>query len=160
MPPAECASDLDCCAVAEDEGPPYNNASDVGTYVFCTTDGGNTWVDELRNSNPDASLVDIAALSPLEYWAVGATLGQLGPKAPGGWEAACRLAPAPGPTLRPPLCAAFFHTTDGGKTWTTGTFTGMADTYAIAIDCVAGVNCWVNLLSVLTQESSIGVLTA
>ena len=66
----------------------------------------------------------------------------------------------PGIHAAPALCTAFFHTVDGGKTWTTGTFTGMADTYAIAIDCVAGVNCWVNLLSVLTQESSVGVLKA
>ena len=164
----ECASAQDCCAVAEDAGPPYNNASDVGTYIFCTTDGGNTWVDTFRDMDTAASLIDIAALSPLEYWAVGAELGKLGPKAP-----------------------SFYHTTDGGASWTQGTASSdLADTYAIAIDCVAGglvlfegwcvlakrwktkhracyatllmdcagVNCWANVLDILTQESSVAIL--
>lgn len=131
----ECASAQDCCAVAEDAGPPYNNASDVGTYIFCTVDGGATWTENFRDLDADASLVDIAALSPLEYWAVGGELGVIGPKDP-----------------------SFYHTTDGGQTWTAGTFTGMAHTIAMAIDCVAGVNCWVNLIDTLTQESSVGIL--
>jgi photosystem II stability/assembly factor-like uncharacterized protein len=134
----ECASDQDCCAVAEDEGPPYNNATDVGTYIFCTTDGGKTWVDTFRDQSTTVSLVDIAGIAPLEYWAVGAVLGQIGPKAP-----------------------SFYHTTDGGKTWALGTASAdLKDTYAIAIDCVAGVNCWANVLNTITQESSIAVLNA
>jgi photosystem II stability/assembly factor-like uncharacterized protein len=96
----ECASAQDCCAVAEDEGPPYNNASVVGTYVFCTADGGDTWVDTFRDMDSASSLLDIAALSPLEYWAVGAELGAVGPRNP-----------------------TFFHTTDAGTTWTNGTWT-------------------------------------
>jgi photosystem II stability/assembly factor-like uncharacterized protein len=132
----ECASDMDCCAVAEDEGPPYTNATDVGTYIFCTVDGGKTWTENFRDQSSTASLTDIAALAPLEYWAVGAELGKIGPKDP-----------------------SFYHTTDGGKTWTQGTASAdLKETYAIAIDCVAGVNCWANVLDTLTQESSIAVL--
>ena len=132
----ECASDMDCCAVAEDAGPPYNNASDVGTYIWCTVDGGATWKDTFRDMDTAASLTDIAALSPLEYWAVGAELGRIGPKSP-----------------------SFYHTVDGGATWTQGTASAdLMSTYAIAIDCVAGVNCWVNVLDILTQESSVAIL--
>jgi photosystem II stability/assembly factor-like uncharacterized protein len=132
----ECASDQDCCAVAEDEGPPYTNSSDAGTYVFCTTDGGATWVDTFRDIDSASSLLDIAALSPLTYWAVGAELGPVGP-----------------------LYPTFYLTVDGGKTWTSGTGTDdMLLMYAVAIDCVAGVNCWVNMLDILTQETSIAVL--
>lgn len=134
----ECSSTQACCAVAEDEGPPYNNASDVGTYIWCTTDGGASWVDTFRDSASDVSLTDIAAVGALEYWAVGAVLGSIGPKEP-----------------------SFYHTTDGGATWALGTSSAdLKDTYAIAIDCVTGANCWANVLDILTQESSVAVLNA
>ena len=69
----ECSTELDCCAVAEDQG--NNITADDGTYVWCTTDGGATWNDNFRNSDQMASLIDIAAFSPSEYWAVGGELG-------------------------------------------------------------------------------------
>ena len=104
--------------------------------MFCTQDGGATWVDTFRDTDADSSLLDIAALSPLEYWAVGAELGAVGPRNP-----------------------SFFHTTDGGNTWTNGTWTvDMLFMYAVAIDCVPATNCWVNMLDILTQETSIAVL--
>ena len=57
--------------------------------------------------------------------------------------------------------ATFYHTINGGQTWTAGTGTAdMLLMYAIAIDCVPNVNCWVNMLDILTQESSIAVLKA
>ena len=94
----ECSSDQDCCAVAEDQG--NNVTSDDGTYIYCTSDGGATWTENYRNTDGAASLTDIAALSPQEYWAVGAELGSISP-----------------------LYPTFFHTVDAGKTWSAGTGT-------------------------------------
>jgi hypothetical protein len=132
----ECATDMDCCAVAEDEGPPMNNATDAGAYVFCTTDGGATWTENLHDLKTGASLIDIAAFSPQEYWAVGGQFGAVSSQYP-----------------------FFFHTTDAGATWTNGSFSlDMLTQYAIDITCVPGVNCWANLLNAITQESSLAVL--
>ena len=97
--------------MAEDEGPPYTNSSDAGTYIWCTTDGGATWRDTFRDSAASASLLDIAALGPLDYWAVGADLGAIGPRNP-----------------------TFYHTTDGGQHWEAGTGTlDMLLMYGVAI---------------------------
>jgi photosystem II stability/assembly factor-like uncharacterized protein len=116
-----------------------DNTTDAGTYVWCTSDGGNTWVDAFRNTDLMASLIDIAAVSEQEFWAVGGELGEI--------------------TI---LYPTFFHTVDGGKTWTKDPApASMLFQYAIAVDCVSGPsggNCWVNLLDVLTQESSIASL--
>ncbi len=166
----ECSSDQDCCVVAEDQGntvaaddgtcaslaasmdspcerrthltaPPPPPASPREIDIYCTTDGGNTWADNYRNTNGASSLTDIAAVSPQEYWAIGGQLGEISP-----------------------LYPTFFHSTDSGATWTAGTGTAdMLTTYGIAIDCVQATanskaNCWVNVLDVLTQESSLLIL--
>ena len=93
----ECTTEDECCAVGEDQG--NNVTSADGTYVYCTTDGGATWVDNFRDTDPDASLIDIAAFGPSEYWAVGGELGAVSAQYP-----------------------TFYHTTDAGKTWVKGTF--------------------------------------
>jgi hypothetical protein len=78
--------------------------------LHLSADGGATWVDTFRDTKAAASLMDIAALSPLEYWAVGAELGAVGPQYP-----------------------TFYHTVDGGKTWAAGTASvDMLLMYAIA----------------------------
>lgn len=127
----ECTSDTQCCAVAEFS----NNATSGGSYVWCTQDGGNTWNDTFYDTDPNSSLVDIAAVGPNEYWAVGGEMGLVGFKNP-----------------------SFYHTVDGGVTWVLSPAPAtMAFMYAIAVDCADG-NCWANLLDVLTQESSIASL--
>jgi len=93
-------------------------------------------VDTFRDIGDDQSLLDIAAISPQNYWAVGAKLGAIGPQYP-----------------------TFFSTTDGGKTWVEGHGSlDMLLMYGIAIDCVPNTNCWVNMLDIATQESSIAIL--
>ena len=124
----ECSTPAHCCAVAEFQ----NNATSGGTYVWCTSDSGATWVDTFADMDPNSSLIDIAAVGPLEYWAVGGEYGALGFKSP-----------------------SFYHTVDGGATWAISPAPATMDfQYAIAVDCAEGV-CWANLLDVLTQESSI-----
>ena len=66
------AADKHCCAVAE---------GDLGTFVYCTSDGGATWNATYNNPDPNSSLIDIAALSPTEYWACGMEAGTFGPTA-------------------------------------------------------------------------------
>ncbi len=148
----ECSTDQHCCAVAEFQ----NNATSGGTYVWCTSDGGATWTDTFADMDPNSSLIDIAAVGPLEYWAVGGEYGLVGFKSP-----------------------SFYHTTDGcvffvfffsssppnkpmcptpnnsGVSWAISPApASMEFQYAIAVDCAANT-CWANLLDVLTQESSL-----
>lgn len=132
----ECTSTSDCCVVAESG----TGQGSTGTFIFCTGDGGSTWQETLIDKDPDSSLSDIAPVSDKEFWAVGGEFGAFGPTA-----------------------AHFYHTLDSGKTWTQDNSTVIADQDAIAIDCVPTVgkvlgNCWVNLLEILTQESSLAAL--
>jgi hypothetical protein len=114
----ECSSTEDCCAVAEAQDA---NAT-AGTYIWCTQDGGDTWTDTFRDLDQESSLIDIAAVSPQEYWAVGGEFGEI--------------------TIKNPT---FMHTTNAGMNWTVGAYnlSSLIFNYAIAIDC-AGGNCWVS----------------
>jgi hypothetical protein len=128
----ECSHEDSCCVVAEAQ----DNTTSAGTYVWCTTDGGKTWVDNFWDKDQKSSLLDIAAVGPNEFWAVGGELGEV--------------------TVQYPT---FYHTTDGGQSWTkAGNLPAdMLFQYAIAVDC-AGGNCWALLLDILTQESSLASL--
>ena len=88
-----------------------------------------------RNADPASSLIDIAAVGPNEFWAVGGEYGAV--------------------TVEYPT---FFHTLDGGVTWVKEPAPlSMLLHYAIAVDCAAG-NCWALLLDILTQETSVASL--
>jgi hypothetical protein len=125
----ECTSTQQCCVVGETGD---SSTASGGTYIWCTADGGDTWTESLLDNDPDSSLTDIAALGPQEYWAVGGEFAWYGIANP-----------------------HFYHTLDGGASWTLTNGTNMSTQYAIAVDCVPGAACWANLLDVLTQESSI-----
>lgn len=124
----ECSTTSQCCVVGE-----TGDSSDPtgGTYIWCTTDGGNTWNETLIDNDPDSSLTDIGFVSDNEYWATGGEFDFLGISGP-----------------------HFYHTVDGGITWNVANVS-MANQYGIAMDCVPGDTCYVNLLDVLTQESSV-----
>jgi hypothetical protein len=131
----ECSSVNQCCAVAEN-----GDSSDplAGTYIWCTSDGGNTWTENLIDNDPESSLTDISYISDTEYHAVGGEFTWYGI-----------------------LGSTFYTTLDAGKTWTktNGTGTTFDNQYAIAIDCEPTANnCWANTLDILTQESSIAIL--
>ena len=87
--------------MAEADGPPT-----PGTHIFCTTNGGLDWKQTYVNADGDASLMDIASVSPTEYWAVGGEMGLFGPTG-----------------------ASFFQSTDAGVTWTQQNVT-IPDQYA------------------------------
>jgi len=83
-----CSTELHCWAVGE-----ADNGPNPGSRILHTNDGGNTWEVQLYNKNPAYSLMAIAMISDTEGWAAG---GELDAKFQG----------------------QFWHTTDGGKTWT------------------------------------------
>ena len=132
----ECTSVNTCCAVAE-TGSGTNGTDGGGAYILCTEDGGTTWKEEHVNTDTDASLIGIAAISEKEFWAVGGHLGLI--------------------TVQ---YSQFYHSEDAGSSWTrlddpNGNFTF---NYAIDLTCEIDDNCWVATLDILTQESSIGRL--
>ncbi len=132
----ECWDTNECCVVGESGA----GTTGGGTFIWCTSDGGNTWAETLIDLDDESSLTDIAAIGPSEYWAVGGEFAWYGVQFP-----------------------VFVHTTDAGKTWETINGTSMALQYAIAVDCVpadgtSAGNCYAALLDVDTQESSIAAL--
>jgi hypothetical protein len=90
----ECTSVTTCCVVAE-TGDAVNGTEGGGAYVLCTTDGGAHWKEEHINTDTDASIIGIGAISENEFWAVGGHLGVV--------------------TIQ---YAQFYHTLDAGLTWT------------------------------------------
>ena len=172
----ECTTVETCCAVAE-TGSGTNGTDGGGAYILCTEDGGKTWKEEHVNTDPDASITGIAAISEKEFWAVGGHLGlitvqytQASMRQGGGERQRDRarkrglqgeqLASARSHKRTSPRPVQFYHSLDAGSSWTrlddpNGNFT-FND--AIDIDCEIGENCWVATLDVLTQESSIGRL--
>jgi hypothetical protein len=132
----ECTSVNTCCAVGE-TGSGTNGTDGGGAYILCTEDGGSSWKEEHVNTDTDASLIGIAAISENEFWAVGGHLGLI--------------------TVQ---YSQFYHSLDAGSSWTrlddpNGNFTF---NYAIDLTCEINDNCWVATLDILTQESSIGRL--
>jgi len=83
-----CSTDQHCWAVGE-----ANDGPNPGSRILHTADGGKTWEVQLYNKNPAYSLMAIEMLTDLEGWAAG---GELDAKFQG----------------------QFWHTLDGGVTWT------------------------------------------
>ncbi len=85
----------------------FSDGSAPGARIFQTTDG-QTWNQVFLDSNPNASLVRVHAVSRTEAWAAG------------GYEKGLSAV------------GSVYHTTDGGKTWVqdgavpyVGDFTGL-----------------------------------
>lgn len=120
----ECTTTTNCCVVGEaDSGP------DAGSYIWCTSNGGQTWNITHNNTDPNSSLIDIAAVSATELWAVGGEFNSVGPAA-----------------------AHFWHSLDGGQTWTLAS--QIPNMYALAIDCVQQAPaCWAVTADLFQQAS-------
>jgi len=84
-----CASTTQCWAVGESG----SDSPTPGIRIIATTDGGNTWVQQFYVNNPEYSLMDISMINANEGWAAGGILARS-------------------------ITGTFFHTLDGGKTWT------------------------------------------
>jgi hypothetical protein len=129
----ECTTPDNCCVVGE-----ADSGAAAGSYIWCTANGGATWAVTHNNTDPNSSLIDIAALGPNELWAVGGEFGSIGP-----------------------AYTQFWHSLDGGQTWTAaGTASQIANQYAIAVDCVPAVNnCWAVTID-LDQQASVASITS
>jgi len=84
-----CPTVNSCWVVAEAVGGPG-----AGIHILHTGDGGKTWDEQLRNSNPHYSLLAVDFLDDQEGWAAGGELSALH------------------------FSGHFWHTTNGGKNWT------------------------------------------
>jgi hypothetical protein len=81
-----CGSESHCCAVAE-----ADSSATPGIHIFCTVDGGSTWVETLSNTNGAYSIMAIDFINDQEAWAGGGDMDN--------------------------FYGYFWHTLDGGKTW-------------------------------------------
>jgi hypothetical protein len=84
-----CTDVNHCCAVGESDG-----TSSPGIRIYCTTNGGSNWNRVLYLNNPDLSVLSLRWVSGTEGWAGG---GDMNPFTFTGY---------------------FWHTMDGGNTWT------------------------------------------
>lgn len=91
-----CGSVDHCCAVGE-----ADSSNSPGIRIYCTTDGGKTWERTLFQASSTLSIMAIEFLSDQEAWAAG---GNMDPTNFEGY---------------------FWHTLDGGKTWTPQTVPGV-----------------------------------
>lgn len=94
----DCGDENNCCAIGESDSAP-----EPGVRIYCTNDGGQTWTRTLFVPGADMSgmALDYVLGSPLDVWAGG---GQLSETAFEGY---------------------FWHSVDGGKTWTNETLAGV-----------------------------------
>jgi len=99
----DCPTAKNCWAVGEAE----SDSPRPGIRILHSGDGGNTWQEQLYIGDPTYSLIEIAMLNETEGWAAGAVLTRS-------------------------ITGQFYHTTDGGKTWTTAQT--LSDEYALALD--------------------------
>lgn len=105
-----CATEQHCIAVAEG-----HNVANPGSHIFVTKDGGNTWNQTKFNAGTGATLMGARMTSETEGWAAGGL----------------------GSNFK--FEGAFFHTTDGGYTWTNE---GLDGFLAMGIDCSDASNCY------------------
>lgn len=90
--------------------------SSAGAFIYTAKDG-STFTQTLNTTTAGASLVDIRALSATEFWAVG------------------------GVATSSAISASFYHSVDGGNTWTLDT--SLPNYFATGIEChVASGSCW------------------
>jgi len=86
----DCPTETDCWIVGESE----SDSPQPGVRILHTGDGGKNWDVQMYNASSDYSLMDISMLNTTEGWAAGGKLTEA------DFE------------------GHFWHTTDGGKTWT------------------------------------------
>ena len=87
-----CADENTCYAVAEG----FSDGSAPGARIFATKNGGTSWTQQFIDQRGQASLGRIHVVSATEAWAAGGYVN------------------APDSTPY----GSFFHTVDGGATWT------------------------------------------
>jgi len=125
----DCPTVTDCWAVGESE----SDSPNPGVRIVHTSNGGANWDIQLYINNGEYSFTDVGMITTMEGWAVGAILSRS-------------------------ITGLFFHTTDGGKTWTqTQTLT---DEYPFAIDFyqATGSNTYLGWATALTIEGKSSVL--
>jgi len=89
----------------------------AGSYIYCTSDG-KTWTQKLFNAGPANSLLAMDAVSATEYWAGGGEMDRN-------------------------FMGVFYHTTDGGNTWTNQTIHNI---YVDDIDFADSTHAWASSL--------------
>jgi photosystem II stability/assembly factor-like uncharacterized protein len=99
-----CSSETSCIAVAEG-----HNCAKPGAHIFTTTDGGKTWTQTMSDPGSNSGLFGARMVSATEGWAAGG-----GASSTGMME------------------GRFWHTMDGGKTWSKEPLAGCM---AMGIDC-------------------------
>jgi photosystem II stability/assembly factor-like uncharacterized protein len=105
-----CHSEDHCIAVAEG-----HNCQPAGSYIYVTKDGGATWNMTHNDVGGGATLMGARMVSDTEGWAAGGLGSSF------SFE------------------GRFYHTTDGGSTWTKEALKGML---AMGIDCFDANNCF------------------
>jgi photosystem II stability/assembly factor-like uncharacterized protein len=85
----------------------------AGSYIYCTNDG-KTWTQKLFNAGPANSLMAMDAVSATEYWAGGGEMDRN-------------------------FIGVFYHSTDGGNTWTNQT---IPNVYIDDIDMADTTHAW------------------
>jgi hypothetical protein len=89
----------------------------AGSYIYCTSDG-KTWSQKLFNAGPANSLLAMDAVGPMEYWAGGGEMDKN-------------------------FMGVFYHSTDGGNTWTNQT---VHNIYVDDIDFADATHGWASTL--------------
>jgi len=89
----------------------------AGSYIYCTTDG-ETWTQKKFNAGSANSLMAMDALSATEFWAGGGEMDRN-------------------------FMGVFYHTTDGGNTWTNQTIHNI---YVDDIDFADATHAWASSL--------------
>lgn len=93
--------------------------------ILQTVDGGKTWSESMRDTDPACSLTDVFMISGQEAWVSGGYMGGL------------------------KFEGRFWHTTDGGQTWTLESSKGM---YIFSFDMTSGTS---GFSVALTQASGV-----
>jgi photosystem II stability/assembly factor-like uncharacterized protein len=89
----------------------------AGSYIYCTSDG-KTWTQKLFNAGSANSLMAMDAVSATEYWAGGGEMDRN-------------------------FLGVFYHSTDGGNTWTNQTIKNI---YVDDIDFADATHAWASSL--------------
>jgi len=95
----------------------------AGSYIYCTNDG-KTWTQKLFNAGSTNSLMAMDAVSPTEFWAGGGELDRN-------------------------FIGVFYHSTDGGNTWTNQT---LKNIYVDDIDFADATHAWASTLDKDSQS--------
>lgn len=128
----DCADESTCCAAAEFVSSTPVSGTTPGAFIYCTTDGGDTWTRNHDDASPGASLFGMSYAGNGIWWAAGANLAG---------------------TLR----AQFWQSTDNGKTWVLSP--EVDGYYAISAQCLplasgeTDAKCWASAANSLDMSS-------